>query len=196
MSEKYIDGSAKVENGVSIGNGTNIWRNCQVRKGAYIGDNCVLSKDVYIGIGVDIGEGCKIQNGVSVFEGVTLENNVFCGPHMTFTNDRNIRINPSEYNPIPTYVEEWASIGAHATILPGITIGKYAVVGAQSLVTKDVPAFALVYGNPARIQGIVCYCGEKLISAEEMGEESEFRCSECGEVVNINREAFSERANS
>jgi len=192
----YIHETAQVDNACSIGSGTNVWMNCQVRRGAEIGAGCTLSKGVYIGVDVVIGDGCKIQNGVSIFEGVTLENNVFCGPHMTFTNDLNIRINPNEYEPIPTYVEEGASIGAHATILPGHTIGGYSIVGAQSLVTKDVPSFALVYGNPARIRGVVCYCGEKLVDFEEIGEESEFHCTECGEYINIDTDEFMARGSN
>jgi len=192
---EYIDDTAKVASDAEVGAGSMVWRNCQVRSGADIGQDCVLSKDVYIGVDVTIGSGCKIQNGVSVFEGVTLEDDVFCGPHMTFTNDRNIRINPDTYEPIPTHVEKGAAIGAHATVLPGVTICKYAMVGAQSLVSKDVPPFGLVYGNPSRIQGVVCYCGHKLSDVAGIKEREEFKCAECGKVVRIDKHLFADHLN-
>ncbi|MCS3856501.1 acetyltransferase-like isoleucine patch superfamily enzyme [Salinibacter ruber] len=196
MSNVYIDDTASVDDGASVEKGTKIWRNCQVREGAKIGGDCTLSKGVYVGKNVEVGDGCKIQNGVSIFEGVVLEEEVFCGPHMTFTNDKNIRINPDEYTPIPTYVKRSASMGAHATVLPDLTIGEYALVGAQSLVSKDVPAFALVYGNPARIRGVVCYCGRKLSDVGGIRRGDRFECAECGEVVEINETDFAERLES
>lgn len=153
-----------------IGAGTKIWQQCQVREDVVIGQNCILSKDVYVDAGVHVGNNVKIQNGISVYHGVTLEDGVFCGPHCVFTNDKQPRaINPdaslksaSDWLVSETLVKMGASIGAHATIVCGVTIGRWAMIGAGAVVTHDVPDFGLVYGNPARLHGFVCPCGEKL----------------------------------
>ena len=139
-------------------------------RSAVIGENCILSKGVYVDAGVRIGNNVKIQNGISVYHGVTLEDGVFCGPHCVFTNDRQPRaINPDgtlksadDWVVSETLVKTGASIGAHATIVCGTTIGRWAMIGAGSVVTRDVPDYGLVYGNPARLHGFVCACGEKL----------------------------------
>ncbi len=156
-----------------IGAGTKIWQQCQVREDVVIGQNCILSKDVYVDAGVHVGNNVKIQNGISVYHGVTLEDGVFCGPHCVFTNDKQPRaINPdaslksaSDWLVSETLVKMGASIGAHATIVCGVTIGRWAMIGAGAVVTHDVPDFGLVYGNPARLHGFVCPCGEKLSKA-------------------------------
>ncbi len=157
-----------------IGKGTKIWQHCQVRERAVIGCNCILSKGVYIDSDVHIGNHVKIQNGISVYHGVTLEDGVFCGPHCVFTNDKQPRaINPDgslksadDWMVGETLVRTGASIGAHATIVCGATIGRWAMVGAGAVVTRDVPDYGLVYGNPARLRGFVCPCGAKLTQDE------------------------------
>ncbi|MBN3038338.1 MAG: N-acetyltransferase [Candidatus Omnitrophica bacterium] len=157
--------TAVIEKGARIGKGTKIWHYSHIMSGAKIGPNCKLGQNVYIGQNVKIGINVKIQNNVSVYPGVTLENNVFCGPSMVFTNIINPRseiVRNDKRFYLKTLVKEGASIGANATIVCGNTIGRSAFIGAGSVVTKDVPDYALVYGNPARIQGWMCPCGEKL----------------------------------
>jgi UDP-2-acetamido-3-amino-2,3-dideoxy-glucuronate N-acetyltransferase len=165
-----IHPTADVSPKAQIGPGTKVWQHCQVREEVVIGHNCILSKGVYVDAGVHIGNHVKIQNGISIYHGVTLEDGVFCGPHCVFTNDRQPRaINPDgslksfdDWQLSQTLVCVGASIGAHATIICGVTIGRWAMVGAGAVVTRDVPDHGLVYGNPARLHGFVCPCGEKL----------------------------------
>ena len=171
----YIHPTSDVSSEAIIGNGTKIWQHCQVRENSKIGENCILSKGVYIDAGVIIGNNVKIQNGISVYHGVTLEDGVFCGPHCVFTNDKRPRsINPDgslkggeDWVVSETLVRKGASIGAHATIVCGNTLGKWSMIGAGAVVTKDVPDYGLVIGNPARLIGFVCPCGEKLALSEE-----------------------------
>lgn len=140
----------------SIGNGTHVWHFCHISSGSVIGENCVLGQNVFIGKNVKVGNGVKIQNNVSVYEGVTLEHFVFVGPSCVFTNVINPRSfveRKDEFK--PTLVKYGASLGANSTILCGVTIGKYAMVGAGAVVTKDVPDYAVVVGNPAKIIGKV-----------------------------------------
>ena len=171
----YVHPTSDVSSQAKIGSGTKIWQHCQVRENAQIGSNCILSKGVYIDAGVKIGNNVKIQNGISVYHGVTLEDGVFCGPHCVFTNDKRPRsINPDgslkggkDWVVSETLVKKGASIGAHATIICGTVLGEWAMIGAGSVVTKDVPDYGLVIGNPARLVGFVCPCGEKLKFTEE-----------------------------
>jgi UDP-2-acetamido-3-amino-2,3-dideoxy-glucuronate N-acetyltransferase len=177
----YIHHTSEVSPEARIGVGTKIWQHCQVRENAEIGENCILSKGVYIDAGVVIGNNVKIQNGISVYKGVTLEDGVFCGPHCVFTNDKRPRaINPDgslkggeDWVVSETLVKKGASIGAHATIICGNTLGKWSMVGAGAVVTKDVPDYGLVIGNPARLVGFVCPCGEKLNLSEETKQQLE-----------------------
>lgn len=162
--------SAYVDENVEIGEGTKIWHFSHVQSGAKIGKHCVLGQNVNIGNNVIIGDYVKIQNNVSVYEGVILEDYVFCGPSMVFTNI----INPRSQYPQKgsefykkTLVKKGATLGANCTIICGITIGKYAFVGAGAVVTKDVPDYGLVIGNPAKIIGWMSEAGEKLIFNEE-----------------------------
>ncbi|MCF8297965.1 MAG: N-acetyltransferase [Saprospiraceae bacterium] len=154
---------------MNIGDGTKIWHFSHVQSGSKIGKKCVLGQNVNIGNNVTIGNFVKIQNNVSVYEGVTLEDYVFCGPSMVFTNILNPRSKYPQVGAefyIPTLVKEGASLGANCTIVCGNTIGRFAMVGAGSVVTKDVPDFALVVGNPARIIGWYSEAGKKLIFDE------------------------------
>jgi UDP-2-acetamido-3-amino-2,3-dideoxy-glucuronate N-acetyltransferase len=196
--------SADVSPQAEVGEGTKIWQQCQIREGSVIGRHCILGKGVYVDSGVRIGNNVKIQNGVSLYRGVTLEDGVFCGPHCVFTND----LRPRAINPDGTLktVEDWqvsetlvrygAAIGAHATIVCGITIGRWAMVGAGSVVTHDVPDYGLVYGNPARLRGFVCPCGEKLqTKSDELPDKSlpvELICPKCRTSVTIPGDVFAQ----
>ncbi|BDG30665.1 acyltransferase [Parageobacillus thermoglucosidasius] len=170
----YIHNSAEVSSKASVGKGTKIWNGVQIREGAIIGENCNIGKDVYIDKNVIIGNCVKIQNGVSIYDGVEIEDYVFLGPHMTFTNDLYPRSFNTEWRKIPTKVRYGASIGANATVVCGVTIGKYAMVGAGAVVTQDVPDHALAVGNPAKVIGYVCKCGQPIHYGE--------CCKKCGEV--------------
>lgn len=155
-----IDSRAVVENTELIGDGTSIWHFCHVRDGAIIGTDCNIGHAVYIDEGVKIGSRAKIQNKVSIFNGVTIGDDVFIGPHVCFTNDMFPRAFNTEWEITPTTIENGVSIGANSTIRCGITIGKFAMIAAGSIVTKDVPPFSLVVGTPGKVTGHVCICGE------------------------------------
>lgn len=165
----YIHPSATVEEGAQIGEGTRIWHLVQVRPGAKIGTECIIGRGVFIDSGVVIGNRVKIQNYVSVYHGVTVEDGVFIGPHAVFTNDKIPRaINADgtlkaadDWVVSPTLVRYGASIGTNAVLVCGITVGRWAMVGAGAVVTKDVPDYALVVGNPARIIGYVDESGRR-----------------------------------
>lgn len=158
----YIHPTAEASKQADIGDGTKIWNLAQVRENCRIGENCIIGKNVYIDTGVKIGSCVKIQNNVNVYQGVEIEDDVFLGPSMTFTNDLYPRAFDKDWKIVPTYVKKGASIGANVTVICGHTIGKYAMVGSGSVVTKDVPDYALVVGNPAKQIGWVCKCGHKL----------------------------------
>jgi len=150
-----IHKSAYIED-AEIGEGTRIWHFVHVRTGAKIGKNCNIGKDVYIDTNVIIGDNCKIQNFASIYQGVIIGNDVFIGPHVCFTNDLYPRaLLWGEDRLVKTIIKDGASLGANSTIIAGITIGEYAMVGAGSVVTKDVPSYCLVVGNPARVVGKV-----------------------------------------
>ncbi len=192
MSDKhkryFIHPTAIVEEGAEIGEGTRIWHFVHVRAGAKIGRNCNIGKGVYIDTGVEIGDRVKIQNFVSVYRGVKIEDDVFLGPHATLTNDLYPRSFNKDWKVVPTIIKRGASIGANATIVCGVTIGEYAMVGAGAVVTKDVPPHALVYGNPARVKGFVCFCGRPLNLKEPIRDEGKslvFKCKYCGREVTI-----------
>ncbi len=172
----YIDPTAVVEKGAQIGDGTHIWCFTHVRKGAKIGRNCNIGQNVYIDKKAVIGNGVKIQNNVSVYDEVILEDEVFCGPSMVFTNVINPRSHIERKNEYrKTIVKKRATIGANATIICGHIIGKGAFVGAGAVVTKDVPDYALVVGNPAKIVGWMCDCGVRLNF-----EDNKAVCKICG----------------
>lgn len=155
--------TSRVDEGCTIGVGTKIWHFSHVMRGCKIGRNCNIGQNVMVSPNVVLGDGCKVQNNVSVYTGVVCEDDVFLGPSCVFTNVINPRAfieRKHEFR--KTLIRRGASIGANATIVCGHTIGKYAMVGAGSVVTRDVPDYALVYGVPAKLQGYVCRCGERL----------------------------------
>ena len=167
--------TAEVSPKATIGDNTKIWNLAQVRENAVIGANCILSKNVYVDTNVHIGNNVKIQNNVNVYDGVTVEDDVFLGPSMTFTNDMFPRAFSSDWSITKTLVKKGASIGANATIICGVTIGEYAMIGAGSVVTRDVPPHALVVGNPARQIGNVCKCGVRV-------NLNVITCGKCGNL--------------
>lgn len=158
----YVHPTAEVSDKAQIGEGTKIWNLAQVREDCSIGENCIISKNVYIDTKVVIGNRVKIQNNVNVYHGVEVEDDVFLGPSMTFTNDFYPRAFNSDWQITNTYIKKGASIGANVTVVCGNTIGQYAMIGSGSVVTKDVPDYALMVGNPAKQIGWVCKCGQKL----------------------------------
>ena len=158
----FIHPSANVDPRASVGEGSRLWINVQVRENVSIGRDCIVSKDVYIDCNVVIGDRCKVQNSVSIYNGVTVGDDVFIGPNAAFTNDKVPRAFNSDWRITPTRIENGASIGANATIVCGITIGEYAMVAAGSVVTKDVPPYTLVMGNPARAYARIDRDGNKL----------------------------------
>lgn len=163
MDNVFIHESSYVDQPCEIGQNSKIWHFTHVMSGSKIGENCNIGQNVVISTGVVLGNNVKIQNNVSVYTGVICEDDVFLGPSMVFTNVINPRSHVNRKNEYrKTVVKVGASIGANATIICGHTIGRYAFVGAGAVVTKDIPDFALVVGNPARIAGWICKCGEKL----------------------------------
>lgn len=177
MTDKkyFAHETSYIDEPCEIGKDTKIWHFCHVMKGAKIGKNCSLGQNVNVGGKAVIGNNVKIQNNVSIYDGVILEDYVFCGPSMVFTNDINPRSKyPKHGQYISTLVKEGASIGANAVIICGITIGKHAFIGSGSVVTKDIPDYALAYGSPAKVHGWVCECGQKLNF-----EKDQTQCSKC-----------------
>ena len=159
----FIHETACVDESAAIGEGTKIWHFTHIMSGAKIGENCIIGQNVFIGAGVILGNNVKVQNNVSIYDGVTLEDDVFCGPSMVFTNVFNPRSFISRKKEFrKTLVKKGATIGANVTIVCGNTIGQYAFIGAGSVVTKDVPDYALVYGNPGRVKGWICQCAEEI----------------------------------
>ena len=180
----YVDASAIVDDGATLGAGTRVWHFSHVCGGARIGPGCSLGQNVFVANDVQIGARVKIQNNVSVFDAVTIEDDVFCGPSMVFTNVYNPRaavVRKDEYR--RTLVQRGATIGANATIVCGVTIGQYAFVGAGAVVNRDVPAFALMLGVPARQDGWISRHGERLALAA--GADGTATCPHTGDVYTV-----------
>ena len=177
----FMHESSYVDEGAVVGAGTRIWHFSHIMAGAIIGQHCSIGQNVNVGSKVVIGNNVKIQNNVSVYDSVCIEDDVFCGPSMVFTNVVNPRSHiPRKDEYRATVVKQGASIGANATIVCGHTIGRYAFIGAGAVVTRDVPDYALLYGNPARQQGWVCQCGIKLVL-----HGFEATCQECGQAYTL-----------
>lgn len=186
LARPQIADTAVVSPDAIIGPGTRVWHFAQVREGARIGALCNIGKGVYVGAQVVIGDRCKVENNASLFEGLTVEDGVFIGPHVVFTNDRRPRATNPDGSPQTaadwemgrTTVRRGASVGAGAIVIPGLEIGRYALVGAGAVVTRDVPAHALVVGNPARQVGWICACGMTRMERGPSGDEA-LRCERC-----------------
>lgn len=184
--------TAEVSDQASVGERSSIWNHSQVRENVTIGEGCILGKDVYIDFGVQIGDNVKIQNGSFVYHGTTVESGVFIGPGVIFTNDKRPRaINPDgsfktddDWEVGKTVVKYGASIGAGSIVITNVTIGNFAMVGAGSIVTKDIPPNGLVIGNPARLVGYVCDCGTGLNEAAE----GKYACPDCGREYQFSSE--------
>lgn len=183
--------TAEVDDSAVLGPGTRIWHQAQVRANARLGANCIVGKGAYVDTGVTIGNNCKLQNGVYVFHGFDLEDGVFLGPGAMLLNDKNPRaINPdgtlksdADWTVSQGLIAEGASVGGGAIVLPGVTVGRFALAGSGSVVTRDVPNHAIVVGNPARVVGFACRCGARLLEVAAAGGQVEYRCPDCGEEV-------------
>ena len=196
----WVHPTADVAASAGIGRGTRIWHHAHVREGAVVGDECILGKDVYIDRHVTIGARCKLQNGATVYHGFRLGDGVFLGPRVLLLNDKRPRaINvdgslkvDADWQLEQGLVHRGASIGAGTIVLGGVCVGEYAMVGAGSVVTKDVPAHGLVYGNPARLRGFVCRCGSTLRLENTLGQAAHMCCPDCGAAIDIPLETFAQ----
>jgi len=194
----YIHPTADVSKDAAVGVGTQIWHQAQVREGAVIGRRCVLGKGAYVDKGVRIGDHCKLQNGVFVFHGFNLEDGVFLGPGAMLLNDKHPRaINPDGSAKAETdwvasegLVEYGAAVGGGAVILPGVRIGRMAVVGSGAVVTRDVPERGIVVGNPARLRGFACDCGHPLSMGQGGDRSRNHSCAKCGRVYELSAETY------
>jgi UDP-2-acetamido-3-amino-2,3-dideoxy-glucuronate N-acetyltransferase len=193
MVKPYIHETAEISPLASIGENVQVWNHSKIREGASIGDECVIGQNVYIDFEVSIGSRVKIQNSTSIYHGVTIEDGVFIGPHVCFTNDLTPRAittdgrlkTADDWQVTPIVVHYGASIGAGTTLVPGVHIGRFAMIGAGSVVTRSVSDHALVYGNPARLHGYVCQCGRKLENLTEQDVYITGTCPACREAHSI-----------
>jgi UDP-2-acetamido-3-amino-2,3-dideoxy-glucuronate N-acetyltransferase len=193
-----IHPTAEVSDEARIGEGTRIWHQAQVREGATIGAHCILGKGVYVDFGVRIGNHCKLQNAVSVFHGFDLEDGVFLGPGVMLLNDKQPRaINTdgslktdADWTASRGTICEGASVGGGAVVLPGVRVGRYALVGAGAVVTRDVPDHGIVYGNPARLHGFACVCGGRLDAQGARGLGGSLTCAACGRTLRVPAESL------
>lgn len=167
-----------------IGSGTRIWAFAHILPNAVIGENCNINDHTFIENDVVIGDNVTIKSGVYIWDGVRISDNVFIGPNVTFTNDLKPRSKQYPEKFEQTLIEEWASIGANSTIIAGHTIGEYAMIGAGSVITKNIPNNTLWYGNPAKMKGYVCNCGE--------GLSKDFECGKCGKTYRLKNNIIGE----
>jgi UDP-2-acetamido-3-amino-2,3-dideoxy-glucuronate N-acetyltransferase len=184
MDSYFIHESSYIDEGAEIGAGTKIWHFSHILKGSKIGENCIIGQNAMIGPDVKIGNGCKVQNNVSIYKGVELEDNVFCGPSCVFTNVYNPRAfveRKQEF--METLVKKGAAIGANSTVVCGVTIGKYALIGAGAVVKQDVLDYAIVAGVPAKHIGWACKCGTTL-----KFKDSYVKCGYCGSEYKKDKE--------
>jgi acetyltransferase-like isoleucine patch superfamily enzyme len=181
----YVHPTAIIEKNVNLGEGTKVWHYVHIMKQARIGKNCVIGDYVHIGKEVQIGNFVKIENRATIYQGVTVEDQVFIGPHVVFTNDLLPRSSNKDWRISKTIIKKGSSIGAGSVIVCGITIGQYSLVGVGSVVTKNVPSHALVYGNPARIRAFVCECGQKLDEIEKKKNFIFMKCESCKKACEI-----------
>ena len=182
----YVDPTARVDQPTTIGSGSHIWHFSHVMPNCVIGENCNMGQNVHVASGVRIGNNVKIQNNVSLYTGVELEDDVFCGPSMVFTNVTNPRSFVNRKNEYKkTLVQRGASMGANSTIVCGTTIGEYAFIGAGAVVTRDVPAYALMVGSPAKRIGWMCKCGARLQLNEDQAH-----CESCGQHYSLEAKAI------
>lgn len=190
MSKYFVHESSYIDDGSKIGEGTKIWHFSHIMSNCEIGKNCNIGQNVVISPGVKIGDSVKIQNNVSVYTGVECEEGVFLGPSCVFTNvinPRSLIEKKDQYK--KTLLKKGASIGANATIICGNTIGKFALIGAGSVVTKDVKDYEIVVGNPARPIGYACECGERL----KKYQNNEYKCEICGKIYKLEDEFLREK---
>ena len=180
-----IHPTSDVSDDAIIGEGTSIWHESQVRERAHIGEKCILGKGVYVDFDVTIGDNCKIQNRASIYHGTSLADGVFVGPHVIFTNDKlpraintdGSRKSDDDWEVGPISVATGASIGAGSIVLPGVNVGTFALIGSGAVVTRNVPDYGIVVGNPARLIGYACACGARLQADGEA-----FSCASCGRL--------------
>jgi len=193
----FIHKTAIVEDKVTIGQDTKIWHFAHIRHGTKIGKNCVIGKSVFIDFETEIGDNVKIQNHAIIYHKAIVEDGVFIGPNVCFTNDKIPRAintdgsikSANDWQVSTIKIGRGSSIGGHSVILPGVEIGEFALIGAGAVVTKNIPSFALSFGNPARIRGFVCRCGKKIEKFLESNEVIVGKCA-CGLNVPIDRELF------